>query len=99
MMSYEQYLLLKLAEEALEVAHRAMKAMQFGLAEVQVGQGRDNQERIEGEIIDFIASLEVLKRAGVDLSDIENADERVKERMERSEIFLNLSRKLGKVEN
>lgn len=52
-MTRTQYLLNKLAQEALEVAHRASKAMEFGLDEVQPEQPFNNAERLLGEIHDF----------------------------------------------
>jgi len=53
MMTLQQYLLMKLAEECAEVAQRALKAAQFGLDEVQKGQDLNNAERIYGELNDL----------------------------------------------
>lgn len=97
MMSKEQYLLMKLAEESIEVAHRALKAMQFGLEEKQPGFP-NNKQRLQGELIDFIARLEALKNAGIDLSGINDADERVAQKLESSKYYEDISRSLGKLE-
>lgn len=64
-MKFEQLLLLKLAEEASEVAQRASKAIQFGLGEVQPGQELDNADRLTGEVIDFLAVLDMLVDRGM----------------------------------
>ena len=60
MMTREQYLLGKLAEEALEVAHMALKCVQFGLAEVGPDQDLTNLERLENEIVDYEGVLQML---------------------------------------
>lgn len=51
-MTYEQYILIKIAEEAGEVAKRALKAAQFGLMEQQTEFG-DNTGRLISEICDL----------------------------------------------
>ncbi len=53
MMTYTQYLLCKLAEEASELAQAAMKAQQFGLQDTH--QGETNEQRIRSELIDIKA--------------------------------------------
>jgi len=60
-MNRAQYLLTKVAEEASEVAERALKAAQFGLDDVQaeVNKG-DNTIRLLGEYLDLQAVIEVL---------------------------------------
>jgi hypothetical protein len=56
-----QYLLIKLAEEAAEVSQIALKAAQFGLDEVyQEGDGRNNAQRVHGELDDLLAVLQML---------------------------------------
>lgn len=59
-MNNTQYLLGKLAEEALEVSHRAMKAQQFGLGETQKGQEKNNGERLLEELHDLAAIVQML---------------------------------------
>lgn len=54
-MTYEQYILIKIAEEAGEVAKRALKAAQFGLMEQQTEfvEFGDNTGRLISEICDL----------------------------------------------
>ena len=62
MMTNEQYLLGKLAEEAAELAQIAIKAQQFGIDEVFGGQEvpLSNRERIEAEFNDVIGVIKML---------------------------------------
>ena len=62
MMTNEQYLLGKLAEEAAELAQIAIKAQQFGIEKVFGGQDTDlsNRERIEGEFNDVMGVIKML---------------------------------------
>lgn len=62
MMTRKQYLLLKLAEECNEAGHRAMKAMQFGMDEIQEGQSYTNGERLMHEIVDTLALIDMCDR-------------------------------------
>jgi NTP pyrophosphatase (non-canonical NTP hydrolase) len=55
MMTYRQFLLLKLAEECAEVAQRALKQMQFGRDEIQHDQELTNSQRLYQELIDLLA--------------------------------------------
>ncbi len=64
-MNHTEYLLTCLAEEAVEVAQRATKALRFGCDEVQPGQGLSNTRRIRQELNDLIAVAEMLEEAGV----------------------------------
>lgn len=60
-MKRTEYLLVKLAEECMEVGQRATKALAFGLTEVQPGQSFTNAERISQEVGDLISVLEMLR--------------------------------------
>lgn len=60
MMTTEQFLLCKLAEEAAEIAQMALKCQQYGLEEVMVGQPLTNSERLHGELNDMFASIRML---------------------------------------
>lgn len=66
MMTNEQYLLGKLAEEAAELAQIAIKAQQFGLEEVFGGEGNpdglSNRDRIENEFNDVVGVVHLLNR-------------------------------------
>lgn len=59
-MDREQHLLLKLMEEAAEVAHIASKTIQFGFDEVRPGQNQTNGERLCDEIQDFDTIVDML---------------------------------------
>jgi hypothetical protein len=59
-MNHQEHLLTIVAEEALEVAHRASKALRFGLMEIQPGQALNNAQRLIGEFHELIAALEML---------------------------------------
>lgn len=59
-MTREQVLLTQLAEECAEVAQRAAKAVRFGINEIQIGQDKDNRERLEDEFADLIGVYETL---------------------------------------
>lgn len=64
-MTYEDHLLVCLAEECNEVAHRVAKALRFGLGEVQAGQNLTNAERIVEEMRDLRAVFSMLQVNGV----------------------------------
>lgn len=89
-MTEEDHLLIILAEECAEVAHRASKALRFGLEEVQPGECRHNRERIELELADLLGVAEMLGLQ-VDPDLMEAKKHRVRE-------FLEYSRKLGRCE-
>ena len=57
----ERELYEKLAEECLEAAHRVLKLVKFGIDEVQPGQDQNNMERLESELGDVLAAMEVLQ--------------------------------------
>jgi hypothetical protein len=97
------YLLIKLAEEASEVAQRALKAVEFGLEEVQPDQELSNTERIGGEVIDMITILLMLSEEGVEIQEAAARDEAVLNTMieakkAKVEKYMQLSRDLGKLE-
>lgn len=58
-MTHNEHLLTILAEECVEVAQRATKALRFGLSEVQTGQALNNSERIARELEDLVALVEL----------------------------------------
>lgn len=59
-MTRVEMLLTILAEECMETAQRASKAIRFGLNEVQEGQGLDNAQRIIYEFNDIVGTMEML---------------------------------------
>lgn len=58
MMTIEQHILMKIAEEAAEVSQRALKAALFGPDETQPGQPDDNTTRLHHELADLEACLD-----------------------------------------
>lgn len=63
-MTRNEHLLSILAEECSEVAHRASKALRFGLKEKQAGQSLTNGQRILQEMVDLFAVYEMLAEEG-----------------------------------
>lgn len=88
MMTLNQYLLVKVAEEASEVAQIALKAAHFGLSEVQPSRSETNAERIYVELNDLLAMVHRLGEVsnGEFWFDIGQPD------------HLAIARKLGKVQ-
>lgn len=75
MMTNEQYLLGKLAEEAAGLAQIAIKAQQFGMREVFGAQNKDaelsNMQRIQSEYNDVIGVVRLLNQecdAGIEIA-------------------------------
>jgi NTP pyrophosphatase (non-canonical NTP hydrolase) len=64
-MTENEHLLLCLAEECDEVGQRVMKALRFGLGEIQPGQPSTNAERITHELHDLISVASILGDMGV----------------------------------
>ena len=86
-MTREQHLLIILAEECAEVAHRASKAIRFGFDEIQSGQALSNRQRLEYELADLRTVAEMLDLT-VGVSP---------EKAEKVEHFMGYSHKLGKM--
>lgn len=63
-MNYREYLLACLAEGCAEVAQRAIKALRFGPYNIQDGQSLNNTERINVELTDLWAVVELLEECG-----------------------------------
>lgn len=61
-MNKTQYLLLKLNEEATEIAKEAAKCMQFGFE--SGWKGTTNRERLNAELDDLMAVLVMLRKNG-----------------------------------
>lgn len=59
-MTEEQYYLLCFAEECNEASHRILKAIRFGLFEVQPRQEFTNRDRIQQECQDLFAVEQIL---------------------------------------
>lgn len=88
-MTETEHLLVKVMEECAEVAHRASKALRFGLEEVQEGQLLDNGQRIVQEFSQLYAIIEMLEEEGhiknmIDISEIGNHKRKYKDMLKYS---------------
>lgn len=93
MMDRDQWILSKIAEEAAEIAQRAMKAQQFGFDEIQAGQSKNNLERLMDEIWDLNATVSLT--LGKEM--YRPTPEHTKLRRKRMNQFLELSQKQRRV--
>lgn len=95
-----QYLLTKLAEEAMEVGQISLKAQQFGLNEKREGQDLTNKERIHAELNDLNGIIRLLNCEFGFNYDSGELDSLVAQadKMERVEKWYKYSRSLGNVE-
>jgi len=97
-MDVTQWLLCKVAEEAAEVGQRAMKAQQFGIEEVQEGQGKDNLERLRLEVNDLILTYNILlNHLGHNIENFGPTKEEAITRYKKLHKFLQLSKSLNMV--
>lgn len=86
------HLLTTFAEEAVEVAQRATKALRFGIHEIQPGQFKTNAERLKGEFLDLLAVYGLLCQEGycepvapMDQPAIDRKQSRLEEYLELSD--------------
>jgi hypothetical protein len=93
-MNRTEHLLSILAEECVEVAQRATKALRFGLTEIQPGQDKDNAERILVEVADLLATLDMLTEEG-HLRARYVTDEMIQAKKDRIEHYFKRSRECG----
>ncbi len=63
-MTRNELLLAQLSEECNEVAQRVIKALRFGLSEIQPGQPLTNAQRINDELNDLMTVHRMLCDAG-----------------------------------
>lgn len=97
-MTRTEHLLIILAEECNEVAQRCSKALRFTLDEIQPGEGENNAERIEGELSDLFAVVEMLISADVLDHDIIYSKILMDRKREKVEKFLTYSEDRGTLE-
>lgn len=93
-MTENEHLLLCLAEECDEVGQRVMKALRFGLAEIQAGQPLSNAERIVEEMRDLISVAEILRHKGV-LADAYPNLETIRAKEAKIAKFMEIGRRHG----
>lgn len=98
MMTLTQYLLVKIAEEAAEVAQIALKTAHFGLSETQPGRDETNAQRIYAELNDLNAMVLRLNDAAFGEFHYEPDHMAMARKMAKVEHYLAYSRSLGLVE-
>lgn len=101
MMTLTQYYLVKLAEEAAEVAQIALKTAHFGLTEHQPGCDETNAMRVYAELNDLLAMVHRLSEVsnGEFWFDIGQPDHvSIARKLAKVEHYLAYSRSLGLVE-
>lgn len=94
-MNYQQYLLIKLAEEASELAQIALKTAQFGLYETCPGKDETNIQHVTAEYNDVIAIVEMINTEIYDL--LERDSYLVDAKKQKVMKYLQYSNKLGQV--
>ncbi|CAB3784670.1 hypothetical protein [Pararobbsia alpina] len=97
MMTLSQYFLVKIAEEAAEVAQIALKAAHFGLSEVQPGRDESNAQRIYAEMNDLLAMVYELGNVANGEFDFIEDDSAQVNKMEKVASYLGYSQSLGLV--
>ena len=95
-MTREEHLLLILAEECAEVAHRVSKALRFGVMEVEPGQELTNGCRIAMEVDDLYAMVEMLREGHLIPG---GSDLQRKEKKAKVEKYLAYSSECGTLES
>jgi hypothetical protein len=95
-MTREQFLLIKLAEEATEVAQIALKTAQFGMEEKHPDLQENNKQRVHAELNDLTAIIEMLNKDH-DFGFLAHHDH-IKAKKIKVDKFYEYSRTLGKVQ-
>lgn len=96
-MTHEQFLLMKLAEEATEIAQIALKTAQFGMTEKHPDLPLNNKERIHLELNDLLAVVDELN-SWAQFGFKEDYAAKIN-KIEKLNKYLGYSIQLGKVEN
>lgn len=96
MMNETQHVLVCLAEECSEVAQTVTKSLRFGLNDSYKDYG-NNKERMEQEIIDLLAVLEMIfERKIAVLPD--DYEKKIKEKRAKVEKYMAYAREKGELE-
>lgn len=101
-MTLSQYYLIKIAEEAAEVAQIALKTAHFGLSETQPGRGESNAQRVYAELNDLLAMVHRLGEVsnGEFWFDIGQPDSfAISTKLDKVAHYLAYSQSLGLVES
>lgn len=94
-MTRSEHLLACLAEECDEVGQRCMKALRFGLDEIQPGQPLTNAERIVVEYYDLLAVVLLLREEGILPFDAEAPVELLEAKQAKVEKFMRYAEEQG----
>lgn len=89
-MNKEQHLLVILGEECAETAHRASKAIRFGMTDVDPEQHETAKRLLEREYAEIVAVAEML---GLEVRDEDKLAKR-----ERVAKYMDYSREVGTLE-
>lgn len=98
MMTLEQFYLIKIAEEATELAQAALKASQFGLFEMIEGTHETNEGRMTKEYNDLLGVMSMLRYKGYEYPVLMEDYGLQNEKMNKVEKYLTYSQSLGLVE-
>lgn len=95
-MDREQFLLMKLAEEASDVTHLALKAAQFGMSEKHPELQETNKARLHNELNDLLVIVDLLD-AEFDFNFEKPLDYK-ENKLPKLDKYFNYSKQLGKVQ-
>ena len=95
-MTYEQFLLGKLAEECTEIAQDALKTQQFGFDSCNPDTGLSNVEYLNNELNDVFAILEMLKDGGY--YEFTPESQAIQAKKEKVLKYLEYSKNLGRID-
>lgn len=98
MLNREQYILIKIAEEAAEVIQDINKTLIFGLDEKYSKSEFSNRERIVNEITDMFALINLAHNEKILLLPEFPVEAAVKAKQEKFEKYFKYSQELGVVE-
>jgi len=91
------HLLVTLSEECAEVSQRCTKALRFGLNETQLEHTEDNALRLENELSDLLAIMDLLILEG-HINDPNTFSKKVA-KQERFEKYLERSKEMSRYES
>lgn len=92
------HLFVILAEECSEVTQRVTKALRFGWDEVQPGQPFTNRQRVQDELIDLLAMVNLLEGEPGGLDALTISDhQKFKAKKDKVKKYLEYSRECGRL--
>lgn len=94
-MKKSDYYFMLLAEEAAEIAQAALKCVRF--TPEYTHEGLTNLERLRTEIADLMTILDLLELNGINVigDDMKKFEAMMDYKIERLEIYTNISKQLG----